>query len=619
MADTQRMAHTGSGVWNIAAGGGEWSDEVYRIFGLDRQNFDPQIDSIMGRFHPDDRKLPEKLMQQALENRGQYTFEARIQSPDGHIRYLRSTSEGNFDDNGRLIEIHGIVMDITDRKQAEEALKESEQKLRGIISESPIGISIYDSAGQCILANDSLAAMIGTTRAQVLEQNYTTLESWQRSGLLAKAQTAVREKSAIRHEVITVSSFGKDVFLDCHLVPFGSDGLLFMSQDITVRKQLEGQLLQAQKMEAIGQLAGGVAHDFNNMLSVILGYAELIKSRLPPDDPLFKDVLEIEKAAVHSRDVTRQLLAFSRKQIIAPKTVNLNTLITAMQKTLARLIGENIDLRFFPGKELGKIRFDPSQVDQILVNLAVNARDAMRQGGRLTIETANVDLDEVYCRAHIECRPGSYVLLTVSDEGTGMDKETLAHVFEPFFTTKAVGQGTGLGLATVYVIVKQNGGFINVYSEAERGTTFKIYIPRIMEESEVREKPGEIPSAPVSGTVLLVEDDDMVRKMTSAMLAKLGYTVVVAETPSEALSFCAKQETPIDLLITDVVMPKMSGTELRDRITALRPAIKVLFMSGYTSNVIVHHGVLEEAVDFVQKPFTLKDLARKVRDAIGDP
>jgi PAS domain S-box-containing protein len=391
------------------------------------------------------------------------------------------------------------------------------------------------------------------------------------------------------------------------------DGIIL---EITDRKQLEEQLLQSQKMEAIGQLAGGVAHDFNNMLSVILGYSELIKSGLPAGNPLLKDVLEIEKAASHSRDITRQLLAFSRKQIIAPKTIDLNKLIMQTKKTLSRLIGEDIHLRFLPKKNLGKVRFDPSQIDQILVNLAVNARDAMPDGGMLTIEISKVYLDEDYCRLHIECRPGHYVLMMVSDDGAGMKKETQSHIFEPFFTTKEVGKGTGLGLATVYGIVKQNGGYINVYSELGRGTTFKIYIPRIMEEDEVRKNTEEVPLASGSGTVLLVEDDDMVRRMTSAMLKKIGYKVIAAETPLNALSYCEKENMRIDILLTDVVMPKMSGKELRDKIKAIRPDIKVLFMSGYTADVILHHGVIDEGVYFVQKPFSLNDLACKIRNAV---
>jgi signal transduction histidine kinase/CheY-like chemotaxis protein len=400
---------------------------------------------------------------------------------------------------------------------------------------------------------------------------------------------------------------------------YQNEGFSFsFSRDITRRKQMEEQLMQARKMEAIGQLAGGVAHDFNNMLCVILGYTELIKSRLAPDDPSFREMLEIEKAASHSRDITRQLLAFSRKQMIAPRPINLNKLIANTETTLARLIGEDIELRFYPGKDLWQIKFDPSQIDQILINLAVNARDAMPDGGKLTIETANVSLDEAYCQDHREFRPGHYVLLTVSDNGVGMDPETLTHIFEPFFTTKDVDKGTGLGLATVYGIIKQNDGAINVYSEPGLGTTFKMYLPKIMKEDEIVEKAEEAAEDVATETILLVEDEEMVRGMTTAMLETIGYTVLVAETPSDALSMCEKKDISIDLLITDVVMPEMNGNELRDRINAIRPGVKTLFMSGYTSNVIVHHGVLDEEMYFIQKPFTLKDLQKKVHNALGN-
>ena len=404
----------------------------------------------------------------------------------------------------------------------------------------------------------------------------------------------------------------------------GEEYLCGFGRDITERKRaeeervrLEAQLMQAQKMESVGRLAGGVAHDFNNMLSVILGYAELIKQGLPEEDPLLKDAEEIRKAAIRSRDITHQLLAFSKQQIISPKPVNLNHLAGDMQKSLARLIGEDIDIRFYPGEDLWTIRFDPSQIDQILINLAVNARDAMPGGGKLTIETANVHLDEAYCRDNAGFTPGDYVQLIVSDNGVGMDRETLAHVFEPFFTTKEVDKGTGLGLATVYGIVKQNNGFINIYSEPGQGTTFRIYFPRITaKECEITEKGGEAEVASGAGTILLVEDNEMVRSVATALLQSIGYTVLVERTPMEALSLLEKTDTPIDLLLTDVVMPGMKGTELRDRARLVRPGIKVLFMSGYTTNVIVHHGVLEEGVHFVQKPFSLESLSQKVREAM---
>ena len=401
-------------------------------------------------------------------------------------------------------------------------------------------------------------------------------------------------------------------------------GLLMAGRDINARKKaeeekakLEEQLLQAQKMESVGRLAGGVAHDFNNMLNVILGYVELSKMKLTSGDPVLKDIEEIEKAASRSRDITSQLLAFSRKQIISPKIINLNELILSIQKTLARVIGEDIHLNFYPQENLWQIKFDPTHIEQILFNLAANARDAMPGGGKLTMETNNVHLDEAFCRDHLGFMPGDYVVLAVSDTGLGIDKENLQYVFEPFFTTKDVGKGTGLGLAMVYGIVKQNGGFINVYSEPGQGTTFKIYMMRNLEmDATVRETKEE--SAVFSpAMILVVEDDDMVRGMITQMLKAIGYSVIAAATPEEALSLCEKGDITVDLVITDVVMPVMNGRELRDKLRVVRPAIKVLFVSGYTSNVVVHHGILEEGVHFLQKPFSLNDLSRKVSEVLA--
>ncbi len=406
----------------------------------------------------------------------------------------------------------------------------------------------------------------------------------------------------------------------------GEGRVLAVLRDITDRKhaeeekqKLQSQLLQSQKMESIGRLAGGVAHDFNNMLCVILGYTELITARLPVDDPLLRDLRAIEKAACHSRDVTAQLLAFSRKQLIAPRPVNLNDIISGAKETLAPLIGEDIELQFYPGPGLWNIIFDPAQIEQILMNLAVNARDALPSGGKLIIKTANISLDEASCREQSGFMPGDYVLLEVSDNGLGMDTETLTHIFEPFFTTKGVGEGTGLGLATVYGIIEQNGGSIRVSSEPGRGTTFKVYIPKGLEQERAPAKTDRTPVASGTGTVLLVEDDIMVSRMTAEMLKSIGYTVLIANNPVDALSLCEKNHSPIDLLITDVVMPNMNGKELRDRIKILRPGIKVLFMSGYTSNVIVHHGILEESVHFIQKPFSMNDFARKIQGILGTP
>ena len=401
-------------------------------------------------------------------------------------------------------------------------------------------------------------------------------------------------------------------------------GLLLAGRDISERKKaeaekhnLEEQLNQAQKMETIGRLAGGVAHDFNNMLSVILGYVDLAKIRLAKQHPVLKDIAEIEKAAIRSRDITTQLLAFSRKQIIEPRIIDLNEMVTHTQKALTRLIGEDVELKVCFGKNLWPIKFDPSQVEQILINLAVNARDAMPDGGKLTIETANTVIDSIYCENHIGFVPGDYVRLTVSDNGTGMDKEILQHIFEPFFTTKEAGKGTGLGLATVYGIVRQNEGYINVYSEPGYGSSFSIYLPRTTETVESKEEPEEEQNFSGKGNILLVEDDAMVLQIAKGMLESMGYTVTAVNKPMEAISIYEKPDNSFDLVVTDVIMPNMSGKDLRNRLLETKPDTKLLFMSGYTADVIAHHGVLEKGVHFLQKPFSLKSLATKVLEAMS--
>ena len=387
-------------------------------------------------------------------------------------------------------------------------------------------------------------------------------------------------------------------------------------QDITQKRTLEEQQFQARKMESVGRLAGGIAHNFNNMLSVILGYSELMRTRLPEDNPLASDLLEIEKAATHSKETTKQLLAFSRKQLISPRPLNLNNFVKTTLGHLPCLTGENTDMVFLPGDSIREIEFDPSQFEQILVNLTQNAKDAMPGGGKLTIETLNVTLDDAYCADHMGSKPGNYVMLAVSDNGIGMDKRTQSQIFEPFFTTKDPSKGSGLGLSTVYGIVKQNNGYIAVYSEPQMGTSFKIYIPQIADKNAPYKKTGikDLPRG--SETILLVDDDEMVRKMTAAMLEKLGYKVIVADSPIKAILMCRENKTGIDLLLTDVMMPEMTGVELKTEILAIEPDVKVLFMSGYTANIIARQGVLEDSVEFMPKPFNLKTLAQKVRKVL---
>jgi PAS domain S-box-containing protein len=569
-----------------------------------------------------------------------YVVDHEIIRKDGTKRIIEMSISLLRSLSGEPIGFWGVGRDVTERIKAEKAIEESERRYRMIAENMRDAVYTMDLGMHYTYMSPSIARITGYTAEEI--QNISLNEQLTPASYALVEQVLseelARESSgepidpdrSITFELEVIHKDGGYVWVEV-TATFNRDEngrsteVLGVARDITERKRaqeekakLEGQLLQAQKMESIGRLAGGVAHDFNNMLSVILGYAELIKNRLPAEDPLLQDIVQIEKAARRSRDITAQLLAFSRKQIIEPRLMDLNDLITSDQNTFARLIGEDIDLRFYPGEDLWKIKADPSQIEQILVNLAVNARDAMPNGGKLTIETANIHLNEAYCRDHLGFTPGYYVLLGVSDDGAGMDKETLEYIFEPFFTTKETGKGTGLGLAMVYGIVKQNNGFINVYSEPGQGTTFKIYLQRSMEGVEILEQDNDTQVASGSGMILLVEDDDMVRKITTDMLETLGYTVLSTGNPLEALALCKKRDTPIDLVITDVVMPEMSGREIRDSIKVMLPDMKILFMSGYTANVIVHHGVLEHGVHFIQKPFSMNDLGLKVREAIRD-
>lgn len=611
---------------NIQTGETKVSPEYASMLGYDPVKFKLTFNSWVESLHPNDRdNIVEVFKAYIRGDIPEYEVEFRQKTKTGGWLWILSIGKiVAWDADGNPLRMLGTHTDITKRKEAEEKVK----RFQLSIDKASEAVFWMTREGGITYVNEQACRSLGYSRDELLQ-----LYLWDIDPHFPK------EKWQIQWE--DVKKIGKRVFETKHR---RKDGTLFPVEitsnhieidenvariayvrDITERKcaeeekeKLESQLIQAQKMESIGRLAGGVAHDFNNMLSVIIGYTEMIKLHLSAEDPLMKDVLEIENAAIHSKDITSQLLAFSRKQIITPTVLDLNTLINTTRKTLSRLIGEDIDLRFISGKELWKIKFDPSQIEQILINLSVNARDAMPNGGKLTIETTNIHLDEDYCHDHPEFKCGYYVVLTVSDDGIGMDKETMSYIFEPFFTTKEVGKGTGLGLATVYGIIKQNNGFINIYSEPGQGTTFKIYIPGILEkDAELAETSDEISIVYGTGTILLVEDDDMVRRVAKTMLKSIGYKVLAAENPEKALVLCKKKDISIDLLITDVVMPGLSGAELRDKIEALRPGIRVLFMSGYTSDVIVHHGVLEKGVYFIHKPFTLNDLSRKVSEMLG--
>ncbi|MGE4403777.1 MAG: PAS domain S-box protein [Desulfobulbus sp.] len=522
----------------------------------------------------------------------------------------------------------GYTIDITESKRTEEELRRRENQLKKIFEILPIGLWFSDKDGT-LLRGNPMGVKIWGAQTNVAFSQYGIFKAWRlpsnepvKPDDWALAKT-IRNGVTITDELLEIESFdGKRKTILNYSAPVlddngNLDGAIMVNLDISDRKTLENQLVQAQKMESIGRLAGGVAHDFNNMLSVILGYTELALDTLDQTQPLFVSLKNIREAAKRSADLTQQLLAFARKQTVTPRVLNLNETIEGMLKMLRPLIGEDIDLVWLPGNDLGPVKIDPSQIDQVLVNLCVNARDAIGDTGKISIETGAAVFDEAYCAQHAGFVSGEFVLLAVSDNGCGISSQMLPHLFEPFFTTKEMSKGTGLGLATVYGIVKQNKGFINVYSELNQGTSFKIYLPRhaTNEERVVRTVAAELTMGEHE-IILLVEDEPMILDLAVAMLQSLGYTVLPAATPGEAIRLAREHAGEVHLLMTDVVMPEMNGRELAKNLLSLYPDLKRLFMSGYTANVIAHHGVLDEGVHFIQKPFSLKNLAAMVRKTL---
>jgi PAS domain S-box-containing protein len=532
--------------------------------------------------------------------------------------------------------ITGVVLifrDVTEEYRIRAALAESESRFRSLVESSADLIWEVDARGVYTYISPRVRDVLGYAPEELQGKTPFDLmpaDEAERVGarfreLLAAGQPIAGLENVNRHKdgrLVILETSGTPIRDGAGLV----QGYCGIARDITDRKRaeaerekLQSQLTQAQKMESVGRLAGGVAHDFNNMLQAILGNAALALQDLPPDSPVRESLEEIEKSARRSADLTRQLLAFARKQTIAPRVLALNDTVSGMLKMLRRLIGEDIDLSWMPGANLWSVKMDPSQIDQVLANLCVNARDAIGGVGTVTIETTNVTLDDTYVQSHPECVPGDYVLLAVSDTGKGMDAETRAHLFEPFFTTKEQGKGTGLGLATVFGIVKQNHGLISIYSEPGRGSTFKIYLPRAEAEAVAAVAATRKRDLRGTETVLLVEDEDQILNLAQRILQQHGYTVLAARSPEAALKLAAAHPETIHLLITDVVMPGMNGRELHKRLVALKPGLRCLYMSGYTANVIAHHGVLDAGVQFLQKPFTIDSLAEQVREALKQP
>ena len=507
-------------------------------------------------------------------------------------------------------------------RAAQEGLLRSEGNFRSLVTNAPYGICRCDAKGTLLDANPALVSILGYSNVSELAGRHvgTLYADTQQWFQLADYFRSLKEFNGVaaewlRHDgtPIVVRISGRTI----HDQKNAPSYELF-TEDVTERRTLELQLRQSQKMEAVGRLAGGVAHDFNNLLMVISGYSEFLLERLGPDPKLRVPAQEIANAAQRATSLTRQLLAFSRKQMLAPKVLNLNEVVTENLKMLTRMIGEDIELEMVPGENIGAVKADPGQIEQVIMNLAVNARDAMPHGGKLTIETAAVTLDETYARFHAPLQPGEYVMLAISDTGSGMDFETQSRIFEPFFTTKGT-KGTGLGLSTVYGIVKQSGGYIWVYSERGKGTTFKIYLPRITPLGIVEApQPAAAVTERLDGmeTILLVEDESNLRRLACQYLQNQGYTVLEASDGAAAIRLCNAHTGPIHLLLTDVIMPGMNGRELAQSISSLRPAIKVLYMSGYTENAIGQNGTLAAGVTLLQKPFTLPALKAKVREVL---
>ena len=577
----------------------------------DTELFSPEAGrAIMGR----DRTVLQSGEVQTYEEPGTVAGVTRL--------YL--ATKGPFrDPNGEVIGLLGICRDITDRKRAEEEIRVSQQRLRTHFEHTPLAVVEWDLEFRVTAWNPSAERIFGYTREEAMGHHASFIVPPQFRRHVDQLWTELlNQTGGTRSTNDNVTKGGRHISCEWYNTPLVDDsgrvlGVASLAQDVTERVALEERLRQSQKMEAVGRLAGGVAHDFNNLLTVILGYAQILADGVPEGSRLADSTGQIKSAAERAAGITRQLLAFSRKQVLSPRIINLNDTMMNLDSLLRRLIGEDIEVLTVPDDKLGSVKADPGQIEQVLMNLALNARDAMPHGGKLTLETANAQLDETYASEHQPIAPGRYVMLAVSDTGQGMSPEVQARIFEPFFTTKEVGKGTGLGLSMVYGIVKQSGGYIWVYSEPDRGTTFKIYFPCVEQPAET---PGteKRPANALRGTetILLVEDDPQLRQLSSSVLTHCGYRVLVASGPEEGLAVGKANHKEIRLLITDVVMPGMNGRQLAEEIVRHSPKMKVLYISGYTNNAIVHYGVLDKGLWFLPKPFTLAALIGKVREVL---
>ena len=582
--------------------------------------------------HPDDREMVRTQVDRVLSGRDVPPFEHRLIRKDGKERWVNHTVVLHRSSLGELLSYDGLIRDITERKSAEEALRESEERYRRLVELSPDGIAITNQE-KMLFINSSGARMLGGRNpeeivGQPVSRFFPDLDA---EKVKERIHNCLKSKQGyFQPEERVVRGDGRILCVESASVPFlfhGRPALQVVFRDITERKQaalekhlLEEQLRHSQKMEAMGRLASGVAHDFNNLLSVVLNYTGFVKNTIDSENPLYQDIEEIEKASNRAANLTRQLLAFSRKELSKPVVVNLNGVVAELDKMLRRIIGEDISLSCSLAEDLWMTKADIAQIEQVLINLAINARDAMPAGGQLVITTSNQVISEEYARSRFDSAPGDYVMLSVSDTGTGMTPDTMEHLFEPFFTTKEKGVGTGLGLATVYGIVKGAGGQIWVYSEPGVGSQFKVFLPQVRETAHLLEQ-VETYTRRVYGTetVLLVEDELQVRNLTERLLMMAGYRVLSAASATEALALTMDHRGVIDLLLTDVVMPVMSGCQLAKDLCGQRPELRVLYMSGYDDHIISNYGVFEPETNFLAKPFSPEQLLGKIREALESP
>ena len=615
--------------WNLITNEVIFSDRFRQMIGYSREEFPDRVESLKRIVHADYQQSVEIKISDYLrsQNDTPVSFEFLAVLASGENRWMRTLGKAVWDEDGRPIRIVCSTIDITDSKIAAQQLAESEQRFRLLAKATNDAIWDWDLNSSSFWWSEGFETLSGFSRTEI----ESTIESW-------TTRIHPEDRSKIMEGVKNAIESGADSWsgeyrfvrkdqsyayvLDRGYVIRDPDGkpvrMVGGLTDLTERRHLEAQLLQSQKMEAIGQLAGGVAHDFNNMLTVINGYSDLLLRKVPESDNMHKALTGIYDAGKRAEALTRQLLAFSRRQVLAPRIVVINTIIPDLGKMIGRLIGENIELKLQLSADLKHVEVDPGQFEQILINLAVNSRDAMPNGGKLLIETANVSLNRHYCEGISGLEPGNYVAISVSDTGVGIPAEVKQHIFEPFFTTKEIGKGTGLGLATVFGIVKQSGGHITLYSEVEVGTTFRIYLP-ITSDSEIHEtmETAHFRDAPTGNeVVLLVEDEEAVREITSQTLEDCGYKVFEAQNGETALELLRTLDQPVDILVTDIIMPKIGGRELAKQVVELMPSCKVLLISGYTEDAVLMHGIMNEEFAFLQKPFTPAILAKKVRECL---